>query len=261
MDYLSIPVELCKYAIKEHKVNQLRLYVFLKSKCSGQIKLPKERIDNYCLELGYKSTKTFNNNLSWLIKHKWITVNTKSGNYRIKGFLELTNKLMFCSVKGAIFEPIDFSKFKAFVAGATITYFMIQKSRYNKKRPELLQWSSRKSHYKMPAFYSLPHTYLSKILNVSKSCAKKQRNLAIQHQFISSVHKFEPIEIASGEILNYLKYCDTNTNNLIGYKNHLKKQLNDILTSNIKLRTKNNFKRKLKNKWKKSTPLYNGYYK
>ncbi len=251
MDYLSIPVELCKYAIKEHKVNQLRLYVFLKSKCSGQIKLPKERIDSYCLELGYKSTKTFKNNLNWLIMHKWITVNTKSGNYRIKGFLELSNKLMFCSVKGAIFEPLDFSKFKAFVSGAVITYYMKQKSRYNKKRSELLIGSSRKYRSKKPAFYSLPHTYLAKVLNLSKSAAKKHRDSAINFNFINSLHKFKQLYIPKKEILLYLKYSESNQNKLIGYKKNLVEQLNDVLTSNIILRTKRNFKNKLKSKGKK----------
>ena len=245
MKYICIPVELCKYALMEHKVNQLRLFIFLKTKCSGHLKLPKERIESYCKELSYKTPKTFKNNLNWLLKKEWITVNTKSGNYRIKGFVELSNKLKFSCTKVAIFEPMDFSKFKPFIIATVITYYMKLKSRYDKKRSECLKGGSRKYRFKKPAFFSLPHTYLAKVLNIPKSTAENYRFNAIKSKFIISKSDFEKLDVPGKEIKLFKKYHD-NSSNLRVLKGRLHKQKDNKLFSKIVIRTKKELKKKLK---------------
>ncbi len=115
--------------LSKHLISQIRVYVFLKSKCSGQIKLPKELIELYSKELGFKSSKTFKKHLIWLLANKWITYNSKSGNYHIKGFVAVANKLKFICRKGAIFEPLDFDYFKPFIIAAVIKMYMQLKSR------------------------------------------------------------------------------------------------------------------------------------
>jgi hypothetical protein len=249
MDYINIPVELCKYALMEHNVNQLRLYVFLKSKCSGHIKLSKERILSYCKELGYKTPKTFKTNLNWLMQNKWITVNTKSGNYRIKGFVEIANKLNFVCIKGAIFEPLEFKNFKPFIIAAVITYYMILKNRYNKERSESLKGGSRLNRFKKPVFFSLPHTYLAKVLNCSKSTAEYYRSIAVKSMYIIPKSTFEKLDIPAKEVRLYKKYNDLICNiKLLKGKPHLQK--NDKLFSSVILRTKKELKKNLKHNGK-----------
>ncbi len=188
MNYLNIPVELCKYALTHRKTAQLRLYVFLKVKCSGHMKLSEYQIEEFSHDLNIKSHKTFNSHLNWLLQEEWITYNSKSGNYRIKGFNELSKKLKFTSVTGAIFKIKDFKKFKAFCAAAVITYYMNYKSRIE-KQSEFKKMCSRKNCFS-PASFSLPHTYLAKVLNTSKSNAAIYRKLAIISGYIKAFKRY-----------------------------------------------------------------------
>lgn len=247
MDYLSIPVQLCKYALTEHKVNQLRLFVFLKTKCSGQIKLSDSRIKTYAAELEM-TPRTFKNNLNWLLRNNWITFNTKKRQYHLKSFFSLSEELDFQCRKGAIFEPFDFTKFKGFISAAVITYHMKLKGRYDKKRLGLDKRSPRKNRFRRPAIFSLPHTYLANVLDVSKSCARSYRHAAIKDNFIFATHKFQNLGIPIEEIQLYKKYCEENPDSLVELQNKIAIQLNDILTSNIVIRSKSDFRYKRKKK-------------
>lgn len=243
MDYLSIPVQLCKYAISRHCVNQLRLYIFLKTKCDGQIKLTNSTIKILAAELQV-TARTFKTNLNWLLQHKWITVNSKKSIYRIKSFYALSEKLNFACRKGAIFEPFDFTKFKGFIAAAVITYHMKLKSRYDKRRSGLNLRSPYRNRKRRPAFFSLPHTYLASVLHISKSCARKHRNQAVSDGFLTYYHNFKDLGISFADVSNYKKFCGTETNNIVELRNNIALQLNDNLISFIVIRTKSDFRRK-----------------
>ncbi len=116
MDYLNIPVAFCVYMLKMQKVKHFRLFIYLKTICSGHFKLSNELTEKACSELCYKSVKTFNTHLKFLVQKKWITVNNNSGNYRLIGFKQVANRLKVPTAKGAIYYP-EYSKcFTGFVA-------------------------------------------------------------------------------------------------------------------------------------------------
>ena len=241
---MNVPVELCRYALANHIVSQVRLFIYLKTICSGQFKLSDERIKNICAELNYKTPKTFKAHFAWLLKHKWITVNGKTGFFKIKGFIPLAKKLKFQSARGALFEPLDFSLFKPFIIAAVITYFMNYKSR-NERLSECL--TGRPKKYRLsPAFFSLPHLYLAKVLNISKSLAATYRNQAIQAGFITVKRKLKKIEIPLPEAKNYKKYFASDDQHLKIIDDVLYEQKNDELISTVFLRTKKNLKKKFK---------------
>jgi len=246
MDLIVIPVELCKYTLMNHKVSQVRLFIYLKTICSGQIKLTDETIKRICLELNYKTPKTFKVHLRWLVKHKWIYINGNTDYYKIKGFLPIAKKLHFCCIRGAIFEPLDFSKFKAFLIAAVITYFMYYKGR-NEGLSACLTGRTN-MHSLFPASYSLPHLYLAKVLKISKTQAATYRDLAIKAGFIVVKPKFKKIEIPLREAKNYKKYATSEKQHFRIINKVLYEQINDELFSGVFLKTKNNLKKKLKNR-------------
>lgn len=241
--YLSIPVDLGRWALTNHKVNQVKLYIYLKTICSGHFKLSDELISCTCSELSIKSKRTFKSQFKWLIQKKWITVNSKKASYRIIGFPQLSSKLKFSSCKGALFEPMDFSKFKEFLIASVITYYMIRKSRWDIKS-ELHTRSSRK-YFFPPASYSLPHTYLAKILHASKTNAAHFRNLAIKSGYIKAKPKFVEIEIPKSEFRLYKKFNIDENQKFRVIKGKLYRQLNDELTSIIFLSTKKSLQNKI----------------
>ncbi|OFX59419.1 MAG: hypothetical protein A2046_07145 [Bacteroidetes bacterium GWA2_30_7] len=249
MDYINIPVELCRYTLTNHKVSQVRLFIYLKTICSGQFKLSDDKIKSICNNLNYKTPKTFKVHFNWLLKQEWITINGKSGYYKIKGFIPLANKLKLKSVRGAIFEPLDFTAFKPFIIAAVITYYMNYRSR-NERLSECL--TGRPKKYRLsPAFFSLPHLYLAKILNISKSLAATYRNLAINAGFIKVKRRLNKLPIPLIEKNNYKKYFASEKQNIRVINKALYEQLNDELISNVILRTKNNLKKNLKKNGKK----------
>ncbi len=86
-----------------------------------------------------------------------------------------------------------------------------------------------------PASFTLPHLYLSKVLNIPKSLAAHYRYIAVKSGFISSKHTFELLNIPSSEKEQFKKYyCDYK--NLRINKKKLALQKNDILISNIVLK-------------------------
>ncbi|MDA3929223.1 MAG: hypothetical protein PF541_09700, partial [Prolixibacteraceae bacterium] len=64
---MNIPITLITYALTNKVVNQLKLYLYLKSVCSGHFKLNDKNIELACEYLGLKTEKTFHKNLHWLI--------------------------------------------------------------------------------------------------------------------------------------------------------------------------------------------------
>lgn len=239
MDYLNIPVAFCVYMLKTQKIKQFRLFIYLKTICSGHFKLSDELIEKACTELGYKSVKTFHAHFRFLVQKKWITYNSISGNYRVIGFKQVANRLKVPSSKGALYYP-EFSKnFTGFVAGAVISFYMIYRN-HKERRSALLKRSARKNRLSVP--YSLPHTYLSKILNISKTTARNYRQSAIDMGFIKVTKTLLPTGISSSEIFNYKKYATVNSNIVRSVNNNLCLQQADILISTIKLRNKRNLR-------------------
>jgi hypothetical protein len=238
--YISIPIELCKYALTNHKVNQVKLFVYLKTICCGHFKLTDELIIKTCTDLGYKSKKTFYANISWLIRNKWITINSKSCSYRLVGLVQLSFKLGFHSVKGALFDPPIFSEFKPFLAAAVITYLMAYKSRIERLSEQKLGSSSKSS--RSPAFYTLPHAYLAGALDVPRSVAANYRYLAVKAKYIAVEHQFEKLNIPLSEKHLYKKYNTTRPETIRVRNKELYRQLPDRLISCIFLRTRQNFK-------------------
>ena len=71
-DFLSIPVDLLVYALRDRKVNHVKLFIGLKSMFNGQFMPDDRTISMICQVMGYKSKKTFNTHLNWLVAKNWI---------------------------------------------------------------------------------------------------------------------------------------------------------------------------------------------
>ena len=92
--YTSIPVDLCQYALINNRVNHLKLFLYLKTTSSGHISMKNYNLYSAWASDLELSERTIRNLFKWLIKNKWLTVNSKRVSYRIISYKQLNRKFI-----------------------------------------------------------------------------------------------------------------------------------------------------------------------
>jgi len=231
--HLNIPISLIIFAIQKRKIQQLRLYIYLKSRSSGYINWDKNTINQIKKDLQIKDTRTINRQLRWLLKNKWVHMNSKKQCLRVAGYLMLFKKYNFQSATGALFNTNHFNKFRAFLYASIISH-------YSKYKSRLAYQSGRKKGRSISncSFVDLPASYLAKVLGIGRSSIVRYRKEAWDAGFIKMKHRHQkhPLKI---EELSFFRYCFRDeVNDKIAFKSEVYKQLSNTIKTNIHLRTK-----------------------
>jgi len=183
--FTSIPTKLCEYAIVNRKVNHLCLYLYLKHNSSGYIEYGTQEYKSWANDLN-KSDKWIRTAINWLIKEKWITVNSKKKTYRIISYANLSKKLNTSFKSAVIYETENFLGFKNFCCAVVITYHLKLKRWKDKERRSVSKMGDASSNrYCYPkGFYDLPIRYLAKVLNLSDTTANNIKKNALKDNYI-----------------------------------------------------------------------------
>ena len=243
--YTTIPIELCRYALTNRKVNHLMFIVYLKHVASGHIKYNPALLKLWAVDLEL-STRTIQNLLKWLIKNKWITVNSKSNSYRVKSYLEICKSLSLNSKTAAIYEPIDFSTFLGFCCAVVIKYVMIKKAYGERKRRSVSQMAyTSKSRYSQPRGYStLPIQYLAKSLSITSSTANNYKRKAVKSGYLTVKKRTEIMlddkgnKISRDSFVVFAKNDPTIVGRLRRGRKYLKQVAPDLLCPNVIIKRK-----------------------
>lgn len=201
--YTTIPVMLIKYALVNRKVNHLMLFVYFKYIASGHIKYNNDNIKVWATDINM-SERWVKDALKWMLKNRWITVNSKRKSYRIISYKQLCEKLKINSTSATIYEPDDFSEFKEFCCAVVITYFIKLKNYMDKKKSQSvssLTDTSSSWYFYSKGFCSMPISYLAKCIGVSNSTANNFKQYAINSGFIDVRKHFKPLYGSDGERL------------------------------------------------------------
>jgi hypothetical protein len=242
-DYLCIPVELLTFALRNKKVNQVRLFICLKSLYpSGSFKFDDEHIKTICNQL-HCHPKSFHANFQWLIgrNQKWVTIN-KNHCY-VKGFKKILLKINYNSRKCVVFYPgIDLKLFRPFLYAVVITYYMMLKRRME-RRPGMNNERALMRRLHFSYSYNLPNLYLAKALHISKSCASAYKNTAEKAGYINVSKRFEKYDGKSEHLRFIKKHEDEGISRKIRNLNGiLAIQMPDALTSTLILKKKYNLR-------------------
>lgn len=190
-----------------------------------------------------------NNRLKWLLKNKWIGLNSKSGNYHLNSFKVIHRRTKSKTRTGIIWDGYDFKRFNAFVYAAIFltvarNKWWIDQHRIKEKgrRPRRVGMIKRRSRL-YPGFrsYSLPLAYLAKAIGASVPAVGRMKAEAIKNEFIESKHQLKKIEIESSQISNYRKYVDKPEKTVVLY-NMLFEQLPDLITPFVVAKKRCNLK-------------------
>jgi hypothetical protein len=189
-----IPAEMCSYVLSSKLVRPFQVFVYLKSKCSGKIKLNKEDLDNVASKLGLKSERTVKYCLKKLIDSRWIGFSPRSGFYFIKGYDQIRIQHKFYRRRGAEFSLDEIKDLKAFLIATTIGLLInAQKRRRRAVEPSMARSKTPASLRSFP--FEISNEALAKILGISVSTAFEWKNLAAKQGYIKIRKHYAEIDI------------------------------------------------------------------
>ena len=168
--YTNIPILLCEFALVNRKVNQLKLYIYLKLNSEGYIEFDDLNFKKWADQIGV-SERTIKTSLSWLIKEKWLTVNGKRNVIHVISYKKLKKKLNLNFKTGILFEPVErisYLYFRAFCCASVIQYYL-GKKRYFERQSVTIKGVANKNCKINRGFYPMANSYLAKCLGVSLS--------------------------------------------------------------------------------------------
>jgi hypothetical protein len=237
-DYFNVPVALLIYALKFKKTNQVKLFLYLKSISSGYVQIQKSEFLLIAEHLDICS-KTLNSYLQWLIQEEWLIVDPVAHNFRLIGFRRLSEKLGFTISTGALLYKNDIPKFKSFAVAAVITY-LIERIRVRKWQTEAGLIKGNPNLSGLPSYPFLPHSYLAKTLELSKTTAYDFRKLTVENEFLKCRKSYEDQNFTSENLKMLKKYYPENPDTLRKKGKQIYRQLPDMIESSVYLRTKSN---------------------
>lgn len=213
---ISIPLHLCEFVFNNKLIGELRLFIFLKKECDGQIKLPPSKRKEIAKKLSC-SERSVRDHLKTLRDRNWIGFNPKSGYYFIRGFesIRRTEKLVG---RKACRMPVyqkeiwaNKEKFTAFLAGALIGHLSL----CGKWRDNLAKRAVRSGIYKgLPnqnrasrfvGFYPVAADGIRQIYGIPLSTASDYKKLAKKHGYIEVEKSYETLRIPVSQVSLYRK--------------------------------------------------------
>lgn len=237
IDYLLIPCEIIIQAIKQKKINQLKLFVGLKSMFNGQFVEDNITVKLVSNTMDYKSVKTYNVNLKWLIKNRWVTY--RKGYCILRSFSKFKSIRHLKSVRCAVFTAsYDLVHFKPFIYGAAITYLMKRK-RFSDQRSGKLLRNPYMKRLGEPVSFNMPLSYLMKVLDVSKATASNYKKLAAKMGYIQIKKDFKVLDLSPAILRQYKKYSNDPEHYKLRYiKGQVCYQRPDKISSTLEFRKK-----------------------
>lgn len=247
--YSSIPVELCIYSLTKSKVNHLKLLIYLKHISTGRVSNDTTQYKMWANDIEV-SSRFVREAIRWMIKEKWITVNSKRNELRITSYFQICRRLKFKCHLAAKFDGDDFSKLRSFCAAAATTYYIRRKNWTDRKRRAVSKMgdtiTTRNSNRK--GYSTLPVRYLARCLGVSASCANNYKMLAKKNGWLTVKRNVTSIKdnsdkpIACDVFDVFVSNDELNKGRFRRGLKHLKVVDSDLIRSNVICTTKR-FKR------------------
>ena len=230
---LNIPITLIIYSLSHKVVNQLKLYLYLKSVCSGHFKIREGNIKASSAFLGLKTEKTIHKNLQWLIYYKWVAYNSNTSSIRVKSFARLCHLLDIETKSGVFFEKDDFQNFRPFLY-ASIYAWSIRHKNWLERQPVRKKGRARKSMSKPNQ--EMPNRYLAKLLELDHSTISRYKQAASTAGYLTTEHQYKNTQLSIKFLYPMQKYLPDEAHLFVVHDGTVQRQLPDRITSTIHLK-------------------------
>jgi len=242
--YTSIPVSLCEFALVNRKINQVKLYIYLKLISDGYVVMGNGcRYKQWSDAIGVHE-KTVKSSFKWLVQQKWITVNSNRNAIRIISYKNLSRKLGLNLKTGYLCEVEqvrDFKQLKALCCAIVITYYLDRKRFFDKRQSGRITGRPITNCKKKRTFYPMPNSYLAHCTKVSIATAYRYKHEAKMSRLIKTKSNDSILETLQGEKISLDLYSivlkgilnDEQPNRLKKGKNCLKWEEATLIKSNL----------------------------
>lgn len=243
---MSIPIAIIIFALRKRKINTIRLFLYLKYTGSGHLKWNNSLLEKTCADLNWKSEKTFKKHLNWLIRKRWISINSKTKSLRVKSYQQIILKIKFSTATTVLAEQNVLNNFRPFCYAAAITWAMRYKH-HKERQSGCKKGRSRKSCH-LRRMYQIPNQYLAAMLQLNYTTISKYRTAAAKAGYIKVTHYFQAIGLPA-KFLGLLKQAyPENRHRLVLVHNQVHWQLPSYITSTIHLSTSRKIRLLLRSK-------------
>jgi hypothetical protein len=159
--------------------------VYFKQISSGHIKYETTGASAWSSDI-CMSERWTRDAVRWMIKKRWITVNTKKKYYRIISYKQLCRKLELEPLASVLFENDDYEGFRQFLSATVITDCLKIKKLTDRKNQSVSRMADTNMnwHFYSKGFHSLPIAYIAKRLGICNSRANKIKKWAIESKTV-----------------------------------------------------------------------------
>lgn len=204
-DDQNVPIALCLYALKKKCVKALALYLELRVRGSGKIRITTELKHVLATELGYKSIKSIENQLAVLKQLNWVGYYPKSRYHTIRSTWKIMER---AGLEGKRFVNLcnaEIPKLNEFIIGAIVTC-MLRRNHYLRRKGSRYWRTERpKRSSKHSAYGGCPVAvrFLAKYAGICPSRAHRLLSVAVKEQYLSRIAQYELCDISYPEINHY----------------------------------------------------------
>ena len=231
---MSLPISIILYSLRAKKVNQLKLFLYLKHISSGQVILSLELQGEVCKALKWRDRRTFSTNLQWLLQHHWVTINTKRQLLRLVSFQQLHKIVRGRIFTGSKMGAEDFNTFRPFLYASVICWAVFAK-RKHKTMLERKEGHSAKS-IACSLQSDMPNRYLAKIIGNDQSTVSRYKQAAQKARYIFITEQSQNLHLSIKHIPMIQKYAPEDVRHSIFLKNNnIYIRKSDLISSRIQL--------------------------
>lgn len=233
--YVNIPIPLIELAIQDKIARPFRTYIWLKTICSGKLRITKEVEEQFKIDFNYKDHRNFWKHLDVLLKRNWVGHNPTSGIYFIRGFGNIMNQENLYGRQRSEFSIKDFSDFDEWMFSSTIQSWI--KNREAKKS-ESTKADSKQDSDSFPKDDSgdgfkpnqLSGKLIAKRLNRTEAWVSKTKKKCLKSGYLKYTHRYHPLDITVNFIKMAKKSLSDIAHKIVSFNNFLYVQLVDELT-------------------------------
>lgn len=249
MDYsfLNIPVSICIFSVQQNCIDEFQLFCWLKLNCNHRFNITDQIRFNAINSMSI-TRQTLNKRINWLLKHKWVSFNSKTNSYHVNSFRVIHRKTDLPITKGVLWENYEIKEFKAFVWAGIVGYYAKRKHYIDqngfrltdKGKPRVRMNKAHPMKNPVPCPFNLPLSWLAKAMNKPKSTIRKMKTLASRHFFIEVEHNFAETNISVKQVqrLRRFEASSPEINKFVLRSGRVCEQLPDKISLNINFRTK-----------------------
>lgn len=199
--YLLIPVELCKYAISNHKEQEIFTLILLKKLLGGQGYVTKH-LKKELSKIESKSLRSIDRYICYLKQECFINFDKKTGLCFIKSWYRIIEMLEIKFQSGVKCYPAKIRDPQAFFAGAVIGRLVNENRQKYKRNNKVAQnRMARASNTDIRFVYQeCSNRAFAKICNISLSSAYRLKRKAFNQGYLVLKRNLKPIVIGGRHI-------------------------------------------------------------